>query len=158
MINRDIIFDEIKNLQQPITSCQKAVIDYNNENFVYVELESAEMPHIEAQIEENVIRSTRKIGFPQRLQNCELFRDNKVNDDGDFIHFTLMAESEPAKTEETLSVPKWICAIKEELQSIEKSITWELVDLPDRKKSIGVRQVFKLKGNPKGEKLSIRLD
>lgn len=44
VINRDVIFDEIKNLQQPITSCQKVVIDYNNENFVSVELESAEMP------------------------------------------------------------------------------------------------------------------
>lgn len=35
------------------------------------------------------------MGFPQRLQDCDLFRDIEVNDDGDFIHFTLMAEAEP---------------------------------------------------------------
>lgn len=45
-----------------------------------------------------------------------------------------MAETEPVKTEETLSDPRWICATKEELESIEKNKTWELVDLLEGKK------------------------
>lgn len=45
-----------------------------------------------------------------------------------------MAESEPVKMEEALSDPKWIYAMKEELESIEKNNTWELAYLPDRKK------------------------
>ncbi|CAI8586343.1 unnamed protein product [Vicia faba] len=32
-----------------------------------------------------------------------------------------MAESEPVNEEEALSDPKWICAMKEELESIEKN-------------------------------------
>lgn len=46
---------------------------------------------------------------------------------------------------------KWICAIKEELELIEKNKTWELVYLPQGKKSIGVRWVYKVKENPKGK-------
>src|ERR1044072_2690340 len=41
--------------------------------------------------------------------------------------------------------------MKEELESIEKNNTWELVDLPERKKEIGVKWVYKVKANPKGE-------
>jgi hypothetical protein len=44
-----------------------------------------------------------------------------------------------------------IYAMKEELESIENNNTWELVDLPYGKKPIGVRWVFKVKANPKGE-------
>lgn len=61
--------------------------------------------------------------MPQKIQDCELFRDNEVNDDGDFIHFALVAESEPVKTKEVLSDPKCICVMKEELESIEKNNT-----------------------------------
>ena len=57
-----------------------------------------------------------------------------MNNDGDFVHFALMAESESVNEEEALSDPKWICAMKEELESIEKNGTWELVDLPLGKK------------------------
>ena len=38
----------------------------------------------------------------------------------------------------------------EELNAIEKNNTWELVDLPIKKKAIGVMWVFKLKLNPNG--------
>ena len=84
-------------------------------------------------------------------QTCSNPGDNEVNDDGDFVHFALMAKSEPVNAEEALSYPKWICAMKEELKSIQKNSTWELVDLPKKKKAIGVKLVFKVKANPKGE-------
>ncbi|KAI5402808.1 hypothetical protein KIW84_050420 [Lathyrus oleraceus] len=41
-------------------------------------------------------RPTRQRGLPQRLSDCELFRDSEINNEGDLIHFALMAESEPA--------------------------------------------------------------
>lgn len=46
---------------------------------------------------------------------------------------------------------KWICAIKEELELIEKNKTWEMVDLPQGKNPICVRWVYKVKTNHKGE-------
>lgn len=66
------------------------------------------------------------------LQDCEFFPNNEVNDNGDLIHFALMAESKLVKMEEALSDPKWIYATKEEPESIDKNSTWELVDLPKK--------------------------
>ena len=60
-----------------------------------------------------------------------------------------MAESELVKTKGALSDPKWICAMKEELESVENKNTWDLVDLPDGKNPIGVKWVFKVKANPR---------
>ncbi|KAI5433770.1 hypothetical protein KIW84_020872 [Lathyrus oleraceus] len=42
-------------------------------------------------------RPVRQRALPHRLRDYERFQDNKVNNDGDFVHFALMAESEPAK-------------------------------------------------------------
>lgn len=53
--------------------------------------------------------------------------------------------------EKPLSDPKCICAMKEELESIQKNNNWDLVDLPEEKKQICVIWVLKVKENPKGE-------
>ncbi|KAI5414042.1 hypothetical protein KIW84_058254 [Lathyrus oleraceus] len=39
-------------------------------------------------------RPVRQRALPHRLRDYERFQDNKVNNDGDFVHFALMAESE----------------------------------------------------------------
>ena len=39
----------------------------------------------------------------------------------------------------------------EEIKAIKKNDTWELVTLPIGKKTIGVKWVYKLKKNAKGE-------
>lgn len=72
-------------------------------------------------------RSTWQKGLPARLKNYELLQDNEIDDYGDFIHFSFLAESEPFKIEKSLSDPKWIYSMKEELESIKKNKTWELV-------------------------------
>ncbi|KAI5381239.1 hypothetical protein KIW84_040244 [Lathyrus oleraceus] len=40
-------------------------------------------------------RPVRQRALPHRLRDYERFQDKEVNNDGDFVHFTLMAESEP---------------------------------------------------------------
>lgn len=40
---------------------------------------------------------TKQRWFPTRLQDCDLFQDNKDNDDGDFVHFALMDKYEPVR-------------------------------------------------------------
>ncbi|KAI5387503.1 hypothetical protein KIW84_073569 [Lathyrus oleraceus] len=40
-------------------------------------------------------RPVRQRALPHRLRDYESFRDNEVNNDGDFVHFALMTESEP---------------------------------------------------------------
>lgn len=84
--------------------------------------------------------------MPIRLQDCDLFHDNEVNDDGDIIHLVLMDESESVKIEDALSGPKWICTMNEELESVEKNKTMELVDLPQGKKLIGYKMGIQSEG------------
>lgn len=69
-------------------------------------------------MEDNAKRSTREGGFHTWLQDYELLQDNKINDNGDFVHFTLMVKYEPVKMKEASSYPKWIYFIKEEMESI----------------------------------------
>lgn len=72
VISRDVIFNEIKNLQQLVIGYQKVVTGYNNEKSVSAELENAESAPAETRIKENVRISTIKRGFPPRLQDWEL--------------------------------------------------------------------------------------
>lgn len=46
---------------------------------------------------------------------------------------------------EAMHYPKWINAMEEELNSIEKNSTWELVNLPLDKKPIALKWVYKVK-------------
>ena len=80
-----------------------------------------------------------------------MLNDGAINDEGEIVHFALLAESEPLTVEEAMQNKKWIKAMNEELNSIEKNNTWELVELPKNKKAIGVKWVYKVKVNPKGE-------
>ena len=40
---------------------------------------------------------------------------------------------------------KWISAMQEEMQSLEKNDTWKIVSLPEKKKSVRCKWVFKRK-------------
>jgi len=88
---------------------------------------------------------------PARLTDCEITSDNAVNDEGDLTHFALLADAEPINYKEALKIDVWKRAMVEELQSIERNQTWELVNLPDKKKKIDVKWVFKVKLNSDGQ-------
>lgn len=46
---------------------------------------------------------------------------------------------------------EWLKAMKEEFNSIQENVTWELTELPNDRKSVGSKWVFKRKTNEKGE-------
>ncbi|GAU34193.1 hypothetical protein TSUD_162940 [Trifolium subterraneum] len=96
-------------------------------------------------------RPQRTRAIPAWLQECEVTSDNQVNDEGDIVHYVFLADTEPVSVIKALNNPKWINAMIEELDSIEKNDTWSLVDLPHGKKAIDVKWVFKVKVNTQGE-------
>ena len=53
--------------------------------------------------------------------------------------------------EEAIKDERWIQAMDEEINSIERNDTWDLADLPKDKDCIGVKWVYKIKVNEKGE-------
>ncbi|CAJ2658399.1 unnamed protein product [Trifolium pratense] len=58
---------------------------------------------------------------------------------------------DPISYDEAAKVEGWKQAMDQEIESIEKNNTWELVDLPKGIKKIGVKWVYKTKYNEHGE-------
>jgi hypothetical protein len=63
--------------------------------------------------------------------------------------FALMS-CQPTSFKEVAKEPHWVQSMNQEIDSIEKKKTWDLVDFPRNKKSIGVKWVYKTKLNKKG--------
>lgn len=62
----------------------------------------------------------------------------------------LCLNNEPRSFDEAKEYKEWTHACEEEISSIERLRTWDLVDLPIRVKPIGLKWVFKLKRNSDG--------
>lgn len=58
---------------------------------------------------------------------------------------------DPSSFEEAIKHEKWRKAMNSEINSIEKNKTWELVDLPEGARTIGVKWIYKTKFNEVGQ-------
>ncbi|GJR98039.1 ribonuclease H-like domain, reverse transcriptase, RNA-dependent DNA polymerase [Tanacetum coccineum] len=63
----------------------------------------------------------------------------------------LLAEDEPKNYKEASNDQKWIEAMKDELDSINRNNTWKLTSLPPGHKAIGLKWVFKTKRDADGK-------
>ena len=82
-------------------------------------------------------RSHRVTTFPSHLR--------------DFHCFSALASlQEPQTFHEASSYPLWKQAMKEELDALHKTGTWDLVDLPSEKPAIGCKWVYKIKTRSDG--------
>ncbi|URE13018.1 Retrotransposon protein [Musa troglodytarum] len=66
------------------------------------------------------------------------------------IEFNATIVKNPITFEEAVEKEEWRKAMKEEINSIEKNETWELMNLPKEKKAIGLKWVYKTKYNADG--------
>ena len=57
---------------------------------------------------------------------------------------------EPESFQEAQDDPNWMQAMHDEISSIEKNQTWDLVELPIGKKAIGTKWVYKVKRKADG--------
>jgi len=69
------------------------------------------------------IRPRRNRQAPSRLEDCELLPDSAVNDEGELIHFALLANAEPVNYKEAIQTEVWKKAMIEEIKAIEKNNT-----------------------------------
>ena len=58
--------------------------------------------------------------------------------------------SEPSSYKEAVTDPLWQHAMSEELEALQKTHTWDLVPLPEGKRAIGSRWVYKIKTKSDG--------
>ena len=62
----------------------------------------------------------------------------------------LMVELYPQTYEDAAGDPRWKTAMKEEFSSLQKSNTWEMVDLPPGRKLVQCKWVYKTKFSTDG--------
>jgi hypothetical protein len=62
----------------------------------------------------------------------------------------VIQEVEPTCFEQAIGNPKWDNAMDEEMATLDANVTWELVALPEDKKTIGCKWVYKIKHNVNG--------
>ena len=51
----------------------------------------------------------------------------------------------PRNIQESFDDPNWKVAVMEEINALKRSGTWELVDLPKEKRTVGCKWVFTMK-------------
>jgi len=56
----------------------------------------------------------------------------------------VIQEVEPIYLEQAIRNPKWDNAMDEEMATLDVNATWELVALPEDKKTIGCKWVYKV--------------
>lgn len=66
--------------------------------------------------------------------------------------FALTA-ADPSTFEEASKHEGWMAAMRDEMESIQKNQTWYLTALPEGKKAIGLKWIYKTKLNPDGSEL-----
>lgn len=70
---------------------------------------------------------------------------HRLSKENDSFVNQLSAVSIPSSVQEALKDSRWKEAMNEEIQSLQKNSTWEVVDLPEGKKPVGCRWVFTIK-------------
>lgn len=89
-------------------------------------------------------RSTRETSQPAYLDDYILLAEAECE------QLLMVINEEPWDFTEAKELDVWINACKEEIVSIEKNHTWDLVELPTGVKPIGLKWVFKIKRNADG--------
>lgn len=84
-------------------------------------------------------RSQRITKKPAYLEDYVLLIEEEVE------RLLICLNEEPINFEEARKSKHWIMACDDEINSIEKNLTWNLVDLPPGTKPIGLKWIFKLK-------------
>lgn len=176
MVSRDVVFDEAKGWnwnsnyseQDKNGSFSITFGDFANhgiqDNIENVASDQ-ELDNVENTAEDNETEITESDPqtLPLRRTQRERTRPTYLNDyvlitevecfylaeeEGEIL--LLSMNEEPRDFYEAKKKKEWITACEDELCSIEKTHTWDLVDPPEGAKSIGLKWVFKLKRNSDG--------
>lgn len=109
------------------------------------EEESEEYTVDEEEDDPQVLRRSQRVGTrPSYLDDYILLAEIESE------RLLMVVNEEPWDYEEAKKLRVWVEACKDEIFSIEKNKTWDLVDLPAGMKPIGLKWVFKVNRNADG--------
>ena len=95
------------------------------------------------------MESEKELGIVPNIPfpNICLIKDSKTNIELSLQIFHLFI---PRTIQEALGHSKWRLVVQEEMNALLKNRTWEIVDLPKEKKTMGCKWVFTIKCKPDG--------
>ncbi len=171
VISRDVVFDEKSMLKstQSLEEQKPESKDFNKQ-LVQVEIESQaediSTQSLETPSSEEQASSSRE----QQHQSLASGRTKRIIKPPtrygfeDLVSYALVTSSgDPVTFQEAISSQeksKWMQAMVEEMESLHKNKTWELVELPKGKRAIGCKWVYKRKeatSEKEGERFKARL-
>ena len=74
-----------------------------------------------------------------------------LSEEDNEAHLVISATDDPMHFEDAIKSEKWRKAMDVEMEAIERNNTWELTELPEEAKKVGVKWVYKTKLNENGE-------
>uniref|UniRef100_A0A2N9G9X7 Uncharacterized protein n=1 Tax=Fagus sylvatica TaxID=28930 RepID=A0A2N9G9X7_FAGSY len=152
VVSRDVIFDEVESWQwednlQESRNFEVPTLDFQDKSNSLPNPNSVEVPRtssspnrspntaLPSSDSNDVERPPRKVrSLSDIYQSCE---------------FALFS-SEPQTLEDAVKENVWANAMDEEIASIKRNQTWELVDLPNGRGVIGLKWIYKTKFNEDG--------
>jgi len=171
LISRDVQFDEERGWEWEDKSLEEELV-WDNSDHEPAGEEGPEINHNGQQDqeeteeeEETVAETVHQIlpavgtgGVRQRQQPVWM-KDYVVGnarvlitqDEEDEVLALFIGPDDPVCFEEAAQLEVWRKAMEAEITSIEENNTWELVELPEEAKVIGLKWIFKTKFNEKGE-------
>ncbi|KAG7588878.1 Reverse transcriptase RNA-dependent DNA polymerase [Arabidopsis suecica] len=143
--NFEIDFGEFGNngIRENTISNETENIEENDEN-ESVEEHTSTNKQSDAEEKPKLRRSEREIKKPSYLNDYVLLAEYECE------RLLLVLNEEPWDYNEAKESKEWRDACAEEISSIEKNRTWDLVDLPIGAQTIGLKWVFKIKRNSDG--------
>lgn len=153
IVSRNVVFDEFANWNWfENKKIQTAEIQIEDDISVQKEVSIDSQTTTNAQSSLQLEARPRRQTQPSsRLRDFEVFQDDAIDAEGDIIHFAMFANIDPSSYGEAAEKEVWRNAMKEEMVSIERNGTWDLVNLPAGKEAIGLKWVFKTKYQADGK-------
>ncbi|GKE97523.1 hypothetical protein Tco_0020874 [Tanacetum coccineum] len=121
-----------------------------DENIVY---RCADDPNMH-ELEDIVYSDDDKVvGAEADMNNLDTFMPQRTNqkDFQNYLFACFLSQEEPKKVTQTLKDPSWVEAMQEELLQFKLQQVWTLMDLPNSKRSIGTKWVYR---NKKDERVA----
>ncbi|KAE8722570.1 Peptidyl-prolyl cis-trans isomerase FKBP62 [Hibiscus syriacus] len=149
IISRDVIFVEDKlQRKEDDDSAEKSETTqiHVEKEFEEGDSSEAEPAHDEQEPESSEAPTTRQSDHVRRRPNWH--SDYVI--EGNIAYCLLTEDGEPSTYQEAIhssDVSLWMMAMQEEIEALHKNNTWDLVPLPQGRKPIGNKWVFKIKRN-----------
>ncbi|GJV81409.1 ribonuclease H-like domain-containing protein, partial [Tanacetum coccineum] len=106
---------------------------------------SSRVPKMPAKFNDYVVNSSKKYGLEKYVTYTNLNTSNYC------FSTNLNKSSEPTSYFEAVKNPNWIEAMNNEIEALNRNNTWTVCDLPEGRKAVGSKWLWKIKCKSTGE-------